>query len=338
MKVYIPVFRTLLACFTAALISSAPSHAQCTGTDLLAQLPAETRSALRAAAHAQPYPDGILWQARKDDRVIHLVGTMHFADPRHTATMDRIRPLIDRAATVFLELGDGDEARLNAHLAANPGLAFIVEGPTLPDLLSPEDWATLKDAMADRGMPGFMVAKMQPWFAMMNLGLSKCIVQQIAAGKKGIDQTITDYAASVGKPARALEPFDTAFGLFTSYSDEESLEFLRLSLAAELADPDDQHETLTTAYFREEIRIMWEYSVHQALAHPDYPEEQVRSDMARIEKILIEDRNRAWVDRILPATDTGEVLVAAGALHLPGDAGLLRLLEQEGFTLTRLPR
>lgn len=335
------MFRTLIACLTllatAQILPAAPGDS-CDGTDLLAEMPEVARAKLERAADAQPYPEGILWRAQKGDRIVHLVGTMHFADPRHAATMDRVRPLIERAETVFLELGDGDEARLNAHLAANPGLAFIVEGPTLPDLLSERDWAVLKDAMANRGIPGFMVAKMQPWFAMLNLGLSKCVVQQVAAGKKGLDQTIIDFAASVGKPARALEPFDTAFGLFTGYTDAELLEFLRLTLAAEMIDPDDQHATMTAAYFREEIRIMWEYSVQQALTVPGYTEEQVRADMARMEKVLIEDRNRAWMDRILPATDRGEVLVAAGALHLPGDVGLLHLLEQEGFTLTRLSR
>ena len=42
------------------------------------------------------------------------------------------------------------------------------------------------------------------------------------------------------------------------------------------------------------------------------------------------------LERMLPSLQQGNSFVAIGALHLPGKQGLLAMLEQQGYTLTRL--
>ena len=51
---------------------------------------------------------------------------------------------------------------------------------------------------------------------------------------------------------------------------------------------------------------------------------------------LLNDRNRRMVERMLPYMEQRSAFVAIGALHLPGEDGILRLLEQRGYTVTRL--
>jgi uncharacterized protein YbaP (TraB family) len=51
---------------------------------------------------------------------------------------------------------------------------------------------------------------------------------------------------------------------------------------------------------------------------------------------LIHDRNRILVERALPLMQRGSTFVAVGAAHMAGDRGMLRLLEQRGFTVTLL--
>ena len=51
---------------------------------------------------------------------------------------------------------------------------------------------------------------------------------------------------------------------------------------------------------------------------------------------LVARRNRRMVERMLPGLRQGGVFVAVGALHLPGEEGLVALLRQEGFTVERV--
>ncbi|MCP3969494.1 MAG: TraB/GumN family protein [Rhodobacteraceae bacterium] len=311
--------------------------AGCPGTDLLSAMPPDRLAALRDTAAQHPYPNGILWRADKPGRVVHLLGTMHLPDPRHQITLHRIGPMIAAAETVFGELGEGDEARLQRRIAADPQLAFITDGPTLPDLLAPADWDRLRTAMAERGTPGFLAAKMKPWMAALSLGLSECAMQSMQQGERGLDHAVIARATELGKTPAALEPIDTALNLFATYSQAEQLEMLRVSLAQLPDNPDDQIATVAEAYFRGEIRLLWDWSIAQALAYPGYGEDEVLAEMARLEEVLVIARNRNWLPLILQATETGEVLVAVGAMHLPGNSGLLNLLAAEGYRITRLP-
>jgi len=50
---------------------------------------------------------------------------------------------------------------------------------------------------------------------------------------------------------------------------------------------------------------------------------------------MIEQRNVIMADRMEPLLQQSRTFVAVGALHLPGAGGLLMLLEQRGYRVTR---
>jgi uncharacterized protein len=51
---------------------------------------------------------------------------------------------------------------------------------------------------------------------------------------------------------------------------------------------------------------------------------------------VIDERNHRMAERMQPYLQQGKAFVAVGALHLPGDEGLLNLLEQQGYTVSRV--
>lgn len=315
-----------------------PLFAQCKGRDLLADLPEAEVAALRVAAARQPFHQGLLWRAERGGQVVHLFGTLHIYAPRHENLIDQIEPLIARAETVFLEIAPGDDKLLQAKIADTPGIAFIVDGPTLPELLSEQEWRQLRRIMAERGVPGFLAAKMRPWMAISTLAVARCALEDIQNGRFGLDQMVMARATELGKTPVALEPFDTLFTIFDSFTEAEQLDFLRLGIAQQVEDADAQMVTLVESYYRGEARLVWEWSFAQAQAVAGLPDDIWRKQTARTEEALVNRRNRNWMKRILPAAEKGEVLVAVGALHLPGNQGLLSLLQDQGFTITRVPR
>jgi uncharacterized protein YbaP (TraB family) len=52
--------------------------------------------------------------------------------------------------------------------------------------------------------------------------------------------------------------------------------------------------------------------------------------------LLLNNRNRNWVEKFIEISAKGSYLFAVGAGHLPGEAGVLNLLEKKGFKLRPL--
>lgn len=333
------MLRHLLAplALTLAVAAAPAARAACTGENLIDRLDGTERRALFAAADAVPFPRGSLWTATRGDSTIHLVGTYHLDDPRHAATLARIAPLLDGATTALVEAGPKEEAALMDDLARNPSLMVATEGPTLRESLSDDEWALLADAMRERGLPPFMVSKFRPWYVSMLLSLPACgmAAMQGGGGKGGLDGMVIDRATAKGIPVRALEPHDTVFGLFEDMPRDEQLAMIRSALALE-PQGDDYAVTLADAYFAGESRLIWEFTRKLALAAPGMDPAQVEQDFARMEATLMTARNTAWIPVIESAAAQGRVLAAFGALHLPGETGVLRLLEQAGWTIEPL--
>ncbi|MBB5409179.1 hypothetical protein HDG34_003120 [Paraburkholderia sp. HC6.4b] len=57
------------------------------------------------------------------------------------------------------------------------------------------------------------------------------------------------------------------------------------------------------------------------------------ADAAMFYRLMVETRNQAWMAPLQQFLNQGNALVLVGAEHLAGDAGLLHLLEQAGYTI-----
>ena len=325
--------RLVLAVLAACFIAGPVTAAACSGRDLIADMADADRAELTRSAEAVPYARGNFWRAVRDDQVIHLVGTYHFDDPRHDAAMTHITPVLEGARTVLVEAGPEEETRLADELGHRPDFMFLTEGPTLPEMLPEEDWRALADAMRARAVPPFLAAKFRPWYMAMLLSLPPCAMSEMQKGAKGLDHRVIAAAEARGIPVRALEPYDTLFRIFGVLTMEQELDMIRTSLL--MADrAEDYTTTLANAYFRGESRLIWEFTLAEARAIPGYTPEQIEEQFGLMEEVLMTLRNRAWIPVLLDAAQQGEVLAAFGALHLPGEAGVLALLEAEGFAIS----
>jgi uncharacterized protein YbaP (TraB family) len=323
--------------FPAVLLSflfAAGADAACVGRDMIADLPQADRQALQAATDAVPYPSGNRWRATKGDQVVDLVGTYHLDDPRLAPMLAATLPALDKATALLVEAGPEEEKALKDRIAREPSLVVITDGPTLPEALPPEIWDRLSQAMADRGIPGFMAAKFRPWYLSMMLSIPTCAMSEMGAAN-GLDKQLIDAAKAHGTPVQALEPYDTVFHIFDSLSEADQLSMVTSALAME-EDAEDMSATLAAQYFAGENRLIWEFMRAETLKLPGYTPERVAQEFGTMEEVMINARNRAWIPVIDAAAAKGPVLAAFGALHLGGDQGVLNLLAQDGWTITRL--
>lgn len=321
----------------AALFAlGAPLHAQaqCHGDDLRTTLTPDHDTAIETGLADMPYPVGNHWMAEKDGEIIHLIGTVHLDDPRLDGPYTRLRPVIQNAGLLMLEMTAHEEATLMDALKTRADLLILTQG-SVPQYMSDENWTMLSAALQDRGLPAMLAAKMQPWYLSMLLAIPTCLKEALN-DRQGLDTRLESLAKTNGIATRSLEPYDTVFKAFGDIPVEVQIDMV-LSALVDEATGDDLFETVLAGYFDEahgEMQLVMEVLTPQ-LSPLTEAENQVVFDT--MTQKLITARNQAWIPEILQATtETDKPVVAAfGAAHLPGPDGVLKLLEDQGFTLTR---
>jgi uncharacterized protein YbaP (TraB family) len=278
-----------------------------------------------------PYPSGNFWTATKGASSLTIIGTYHLNDDRHTRIVDAMAPFVTASATLLVEGGPEEHKAMMQHMAENPSVMTITEGPTLLETLPDDLWQDLSGAMAERGIPGFMAAKFQPWYVSIMLAIPPCAMGEMAV-PNGLDQQLIDVALAANVPIAALEPFDTLFTLFEGATKQEQIAMIEQSLAMEPVIL-DYSVTMADAYFDGESRVIWELTRHTSYQLPGYTRERVDAELAKMEEVLMVKRNRAWIPVIEEAAKKGPLVVAFGALHLSGDEGVLNLLAKAGWTV-----
>ncbi len=335
-------FTGFWAAIAAVSITATLAQAECGGRDLLADMPRTERATLADAVAKAPYTVGNLWRATKAGAEVTLVGTYHLDDPRHLATMNRIEPLIRGASSVLVESGPEQEAAMMKAMADNPGLLLITEGPSLLEQLPPDEWARVAAAMRARSIPPFMAAKFRPWYVAVMLGMPPCAMQRATPGDmpNGLDQRVITVAETAGIPVQSLESFDMIFELFNGMTPFQQIRLIQSSMLFEDMS-EDFNATLANAYFAEDSYTMWEYmrqvGREMSITVEGLTVAEAEAEFALMEETMVNARNRAWIPVIEQAASKGPLFIAFGALHLPGEQGVLNLLEQAGWTLERLP-
>ncbi len=324
--------RALIAIFLLAFPTTI--RAACDGEDLRPRLDSAQHEEIAQRLADVPYASGNYWTATRKDRVVHVIGTMHIDHPALDDIAARLAPVIKAADHVFVEATKEDQIALQNAISTDPDLAFL-SGPTLIDLLPPEEWARLAEAAKARGLPPFMAAKFQPWYLSLVLSMPPCVLKAVANGEHGLDYRIMDLAADAGVPLNGLEPFDTVFTLFKQGTLEEQLEMLKLGMVSVKA-AEDATVTLMNQYLEQNHMEALATSRIATRLHLDVPKDEFNVIFDDLMTLMIDRRNQGWMP-VIDAAEGESIVVAAGALHLGGEMGVLNLLAQEGYVLERQP-
>ncbi|WP_193743481.1 TraB/GumN family protein [Tateyamaria sp. ANG-S1] len=321
--------------FAATLLIPAAVQAACSGTDMRPYLSEAAQAEISERTAALPYAEGNHWRATRGDQTITLVGTMHIHDPRMADIVARLAPTVASADLLLVEITAEEEAALLNAISTDPTIAFLTDGPSLIERVSPDVWATLADAAQKRGVPPFMAAKYQPWFLSMTLAIAPCAMADLHAGKVGLDKLIMAEAAQADVPIAALETHREMIDLLAADPIEEQMQFLPLVAQME-STVDDATATTVAAYFEEQHGALLAFSRVFTRDQISFPPEEFEALFDEMMVMLLDQRNLMWMDRI-DQRDEPNIVIAVGAAHLGGDTGLLNQLELRGFTLERQP-
>jgi uncharacterized protein YbaP (TraB family) len=272
----------------------------------------------------------LLWRLEKPgEKPSYLFGTMHMTDPRVTALPAAAQKAFDGSDTVIIETTEVlDQKKMMATLAKEPDLMMFTDNTTLSSLLSPKDAAAVDKALDARGIPPSSVAKMKPWILSAMVALPACELARKAGGAPVLDVKLAEEAKAAGKDVEGLET--AADQLRAMASLPLSFHMKGLVDTLKLGDRmNDVNETMIVLYQRGEIGMIWPLFRTVLPDEADDP-----AGYAAFEQAMVTGRNKVMADHAAPILAKGNAFMAVGALHLPGEEGLVELFRKAGYTVT----
>ena len=261
----------------------------------------------------------LFWSLSRDGvEAGYLLGTIHSEDPR----------VLDFSADFARQL-DANQVFAMELVPDLPTLTRLTEymhypdGTMLEQRIGAERFARVRAALADYRMPADWIGRMKIWAAMMTLS--------VPPPKTGLfmDFSLSLRAAGAGLKVVGLETLEQQLSFLEQMPEEQQLALLDQALS--------EHERVEAVH--------GEMVEHYLADDLDALSRQVEDQLADLAPEArsyflaegIEARNARMLTALLPLLQKSRVFVAVGALHLPGESGLIAALRRSGFELSPLP-
>ncbi len=268
---------------------------------------------------AQPgYDHGLLWRVQgPGGGSDYIFGTIHIEDPRVLALPDAVVSALAAADTFVMEL------KPDLSSLTQLGTAMLYsDGNDLEQVLGTDLFGRAAKALAERGISEPAARKMKPWAALITLSVPKPETGMV------LDIVLYMKAVEQAKSVQGLESSEEQISVLADLPLSMQMDLIRETLDNQ-ALIDEVHQRLIEAYLARDLDAMLTLN-HQSMAMTD------ASTRDLVTTRMVTDRNRRMVERMLPSLKKGAAFVAIGALHLPGPEGILKLLEQRGYAVTKV--
>jgi uncharacterized protein YbaP (TraB family) len=274
-------------------------------------------------AQAGQGPDhGLLWRLEKDGRTSWLYGTLHVARPEWLLPGPKVLAALRASDAIALEIDITDRSAIDSALKPDvQAAARVLDAPRL---------ARIEAAASRVCAPTAVLKALSPTMQVMTLSVLEArrlgLYPELA-----IDAMLAGVARGAGKRLVALESAAQQMGLLKAGSDTEEGAFIDQSLAAlESGKSQKMMVRLAEAWARGDEQLLADY--------PQWCECMDTEAHRKFMGTLLDGRNAAMAQRIAALHGEGlRLFVGVGALHAPGAQGLVALLRQGGFTVTRVP-
>jgi len=215
---------------------------------------------------------------------------------------------------VILEVNLDTEA-----MAAGSRVMLMTDGRRLSEIIGKALFERTVSALQSRGIPEVVAEHMKPWAAATALSMP------VPETGVVLDMVLFQRARQAGKPLHGLETIAEQLEVFEGLPLDEQVALLR-DAVEQVAGLDAMLAELLAAYKRQDLAAMVAIN-ETAMATGD------QRLAGEFQRRLIVDRNHRMADRMEPWLQQGGAFVAVGALHLPGEEGLISLLRQRGYSV-----
>ncbi len=276
--------------------------------------------AITAVAQQNKDNNTLLWKISGNgiDKASYLFGTIHMLCKEDAFLSNNLVSAIEKADRVYLEL---DMDNLFEMFGAMTKMKMNND-TTLADLLTAEEYKRVKEHFESKKtmLPFSMLETYKPLLAsslLMEGGIG--CDEQVA-----MEQLIMEEAKKNGKRIEGLETMAYQMSVFDSIPYKmQAQELLKsISIGDKDTDGDKEFSELMKAYKDQDLEKLGDMIT--------------KSDagMMQYQDVLLNNRNRNWVEKLKILLKEKSLVVAVGAGHLPGETGVINLLRKAGYKVT----
>lgn len=260
----------------------------------------------------------LLWEISGNhlSKPSYLFGTFHLMCKEDIHFSKGLTNAIRNAEEVYFEMDLDDPANtLGAIFFMN-----MKEGKTLKDLYTTVEYTRLKTYFTDSlDMPFAMLQRMKPNFleALLYPKMMPC------RNMSGVEEELMKIAKDQKKEIKGFETIAFQASVFDSIPYTSQAKDLLKTI-----DSMDMYkkyfDTMLIVYKTQQLTEM-----ETMFTKSEFGMEENRD-------ILLDGRNKNWVEQLSGILPEKNIFMAVGAGHLVGEKGLIRLLRKAGYTLRPL--
>ena len=258
----------------------------------------------------------LFWSIQKNGLPAgYLLGTIHSEDPRVLEFSEDFLEKLRTNQVFAMELVPDLHTleRLIKYMYYPPG-------KSLESVIGEKRYQALESALSSYQVSEELLSRMKPWGAMMTLSTPP--------PKTGffMDMSLSLRASGSGLEVIGLETLEQQLSFLENMPIPMQLSLLDQAIA-ESGQVAEVHDQMVNAYLENNLETLQMLSNEQLKAVG-------RGASDYVIEAGIHMRNHRMANSLLPQLENKRVFVAVGALHLPGEEGLLNILREHGFVLS----
>lgn len=284
-------------------------------------------SANRSILLSKEASKGYLWKVEKDGVEVHLMGSIHVGDPNLYPLRDEVEQAFDDSDNLVVEVDVtkvGEES-VQQEIAA---IQVLSDGTTLKDHISADTYTRVQSFLEELGLATNAYDTFKPWVVTQDMSNYASAVAGYQGGI-GIDMYYLNKAQASDKPILELESVTSQLQVFDSFSKELQEKQMNEALDGIFGVTETTEPTINALA---DLWVQGDDAGLEALVAELQKEEEF------YEK-LVKNRHAGMLEKIegyLNNEKKESYFVVAGYLHMLGEDGLITLLKEKGYTVTRI--
>lgn len=257
--------------------------------------------------------NSLLWKISGNgiEKPSYLYGTIHLTCDYQLT--DKLKKAFDETDKLVLEI-DLSDPNMQVDMMK---MILLEDGKTIKGMLSEEEYATLNAFFKKQvGMDLTLFNSMKP------IAITSTLTSKMALCDNGTayEMEFMKIAKAQNEKVIGLETIADQMQVFDKIPYEEQLKSLVEMAENGMEESKKSFEEMTTYYNAENLEGLVKVMGKQGLE-------------ADFQESLVDQRNRNWIPLISKLTKESPAFIGVGALHLPGEQGVINLLRKEGFTV-----